>query len=123
MEKEPKYKGVAIVLDGRPYILPAMNGTQFERLLEFNENPNGHAAPLGTYRMMLSVVGATLRRNYPDLTDDMLRDQVESTQLEGLFNALVEASGLKRQATGEVVGGAAPGPTSEPGSSQPRDGQ
>lgn len=122
-------KGVSITLsDEQQYILPAMNGAQFERLLEFYEGAKDKPpTALENYRMMFGAVGGALRRNYPDMTDEKLKELVESTQLEDLFNALVEASGLQRRvggdAQGETRGGAAPGGSSGQGSSLRQDGQ
>ena len=92
MNLSVKYKGKPVSIDGQEYILPSMSARVVERLMEMEKAGDVWQQ----YGVMLELIYVTLKRNYPELTLEELKDKVEAVQVNDLFRSLLEASGMAK---------------------------
>lgn len=97
MISTPRYKGVPVVLGDTTYVLPAMNAGTFEdyedriNALQAGQEPR----PVG---LVVDLVHRSLRRNYPELERDMVREHVDLDNWAELFAMVMGESGYKQWA-------------------------
>lgn len=99
-------KGIIVELgDGQPYTVPPLSLGSLEVLQERLEQFTG-----GTDRQSVALIVdtafAALKRNYPDLTRKQVLDLLDVGNMQEVFEACMDVSGLKRKATeaGEAKG-------------------
>lgn len=102
-----KYPGIAMLLGGVEYIVPplSLNGNiQYgDQIAAMKDSDN----PIGQGKLMLEVIHAALLRNYPEISIDIVGEQVDLGNMQELFEAVMDVSGMKRKsleagAAGEV---------------------
>lgn len=103
----PKFKGVNVELAGVVYVVPPLTLGMLERLQDDIAAMNGGADFNGQVGVIVKVGLAALQRNYPDMTREKLLDIVDVANMNELFEAVMDVSGLKRKAqeAGETESG------------------
>ncbi|WP_423396025.1 hypothetical protein [Burkholderia sp. LMG 21824] len=105
--------GVSVVLAGRTFVIPPLNFKLLQTLAEplavvnkggsFVSDPETRAA-------FVTVILASINRNYPDVTNDQLLDLLDVANAQSAMLALLGISGFKAKAangdagTGESTG-------------------
>lgn len=119
MSTTPRFAGVDVVLGGRTFVLPPMSLGIVEkfqaRIDTFLKGTETNAIGL-----MIDVMHACLRRNYPELTRDEVGDLLDTTTINEAFITLLHQSGWRADtdaAAGEAPGN--PGATVSPGTGAP----
>jgi hypothetical protein len=106
MATAPKFDGVKIKLGGEDYIVPPLSLRQvkkFQAIIEEQMEQSIGAASDGPLNgdqveSMKTVILAALQRNYPELTEDWLEDNIDLGNLISVFVAAMGVNGLKKAA-------------------------
>ncbi len=102
-----RYPGIPLPLGGVEYIVPplSINGNiQYgDQIAAINNTDD----PVAQGKLMRDVIHAALVRNYPDITVELVGEHVDLGNMQELFEAVMDVSGLKRKsleagAAGEV---------------------
>jgi hypothetical protein len=88
-----RFKGVAIELGGAPYVLPPLSLGALE---DFEQRLESFSAlkVIDQVRLVVDLVHRALRRNYPELTRDEVRELVDTDNAFDLFAKVLSVSGL-----------------------------
>lgn len=112
-----KYQGTAITIGEREYIVPPLN---FRQLEDFHDDlekmraiKDGGTDSFASIASTVPIVHAAIRRNYPDLTIDELRDSLDLHNYREVIAAVMGVSGI----TDEILKGR--GLESLPGGQKP----
>lgn len=102
-------KGITIDLGGADYVVPPLSIGSLERLQDRIEAFEGGMGK-ESVSLMVDVAEAALKRNYPDITRDSLVEIMDVSNMEDIFSAVMDVSGLKRKAidAGEAEATTAP---------------
>lgn len=89
--------GIPMTLgDGKEYVIPPLTLGALEDLQDRIDKVAGvDSASIGT---MIDVGLAALKRNYPDITREDVRQLMDLENMEEVFTSALDASGLKRRA-------------------------
>ena len=85
-------EGVKVELNGREFIAPPVNLAFVRAHSDFFE---GRKSP--TLAFMSDAIFASLKRNYPDLTQDELEDVLDVGNMKQAFNAVMGTSGVEEK--------------------------
>ena len=100
---KPKYDGVAVYMDGREWIVPALSLRQFrEHYVNLFLDPK--VTPENYHEFLIAripVILAALQRNYPDVTEEQLLDMIDLRTFIMLMGAIQDRSGLRPAPPGE----------------------
>ncbi|WP_428421967.1 hypothetical protein [Methylibium sp.] len=117
----PRYAGVEILLDGTPHIVPPLTLGAIEdfqdRLASAGARPD--------VGLVIDLLTRGLKRNYPDITREAVREGIDLGAMYQIFNSVLGASGFTAEADeGNAVAtasgtGAPSMPTSSPASDGP----
>jgi len=66
-------------------------GPKLKELREIDGVPNDEQ-----YETILDVIGSALRRNYPDMSRDVIDDVIDTANMLPLLNAVMNVSGLEK---------------------------
>ena len=103
--QQPKYRGVAVYFDSREWIVPPLSVRQFRDNLALLTEPVGEITPANMVERMnkfVPVIGMALRRNYPELSDEMLFDMLDLSTFVEVVRAVQAASGMRAVRPGEA---------------------
>jgi hypothetical protein len=96
--------GITIAMGGRDWIVPPLTLGQLRRLLP-------KVADMGRVDMQMDdaqlgvvveIVGAALRRNYPEITDAQIEEMLDMGNAQAVMDAVRGGSGLRQVRPGEV---------------------
>lgn len=108
----PKIKGIAINLSGETMIVPPLSLGALEQLQERIMKFSGDIGDRDQVATVIDAVHSALRRNYPEVTRDAVADMIGLENMNEVFEAVMDVSGLKRRALeseATTVGEAVPG--------------
>jgi hypothetical protein len=100
-------KGITIDLGGADYVVPPLSIGALERLQDRLNTFQG-GMDKEAVALMVDVAEAALKRNYPDITRDIIVEIMDVSNMEDIFAAVMDVSGLKRKA---IDAGEAPAAT------------
>lgn len=116
--EQVRFKGVPLYLNGAEYIIPSLSLRQVEEFDETLSQPvNAADGDITGLRMILStylpVIGAAIRRNYPEVKDEDLLDWLDLESVGEAIKIIQNASGYRTvRALGELPPAASTGETS-----------
>jgi len=93
MSGTPRFKGVAIELGGTTYIVPPLTLGSFEDHADAIKGFDPTAPTPASVRLVVDLLTAALRRNYPEMTRDTVRDLVDLQTMVPVMYALMGVSG------------------------------
>ena len=106
---ETKYRGVAVPLNGKVYVIPSLTLIDFrlhaKLLMEpvVAQTPEEYTGKLDQY---VAVIGMAVRRNYAKVTDKQLGEWLDLDTLALAMQAVQNAAGLvKTQEDGQKGNG------------------
>lgn len=104
MEQGVKYKGVAVFMDGKEWIVPSLSVRQFrdnfEKLTkDMGELSAGNFAEKLTE--LMPIIKMALNRNYPELSEDQILDMLDLSTFPTVIQAIAAASGMRKAEPGE----------------------
>jgi len=97
MGGQVKIPGEKITLAGRTFVAPPI---PLGCMRKYEDVFNGKADP--SPLVMGDVIFMTLRRNYPDLTQDEMDELLDAKNMVEVFAAIGHASGLQEAQPGEA---------------------
>lgn len=87
--------GVAVTLDGRAYVAAPLNFAALQKYGDFITSIAGHFT-IKDIPQVAGIIGASLRRNHPELTDEFLMENIDLRNARDLLGAVLGASGGKQ---------------------------
>lgn len=99
MENQVEYPGVPFQIGRRTFIVSSLSLAQAKQNHDLLSRVLDNANPYDLIDEYLPLVGAALRRNYPDVANDQLLDQLDMLQFVELCKIVQFASGYKRVTT------------------------
>lgn len=104
-QSEPRYQGVPVFVAGEMLLVPSLSMLQFQQFFEplkagwsGGEDQAAFDEGLATY---IPIIGAALRRNYPEITDQDLLQNLDLLTFGVMVKAVQNASGLRPVTPGE----------------------
>lgn len=96
-------KGKEIELGGKTYIVPPLNLAMVEHFQDQLINYTGGIDPQSV-RLVAEVTHAALKRNYPELTLEEVKDVLDLGNMVEVFSAVLQVAGfVARSDQGEVL--------------------
>lgn len=86
-------KGTEVDLGGTTYIVPPLNLAALERFQDRLENYTG-GLDRESVSFVVEVAYAAIKRNYPDMTIDQLKELIDLGNIQQVFEAVMNVSGL-----------------------------
>lgn len=102
-------KGITLTLgDGKDYILPPLTLGALEDFQDRIAAMSEGGLDKETVATTIDVALASLKRNYPEMTREIVRDLIDLEVMAEVFEAVMDVSGLRRKAlaSGEATGAA-----------------
>lgn len=102
----PLADGVWVRMGGRrEYLVPALNFRALRELQpELEKVSGGGMNSLEQMGVVVKIAHASLKRNYPDMTEADVEDLIDTGNVSAVFSALVSVSGLARSnSSGETA--------------------
>ncbi len=86
-------KGTEVELGGTVYIVPPLNLAALER---FQDRLESYAGGIDreSVKFVVEVAHASIKRNYPDMTVDQLKELIDLGNIQEVFGAVMNVSGL-----------------------------
>lgn len=120
-QSQAKYRGIPVWIDGREYIIPSLSVSQFRNHIEglnqyladalnakidaASASPEDAAkaiqAMTNGMNRLVPVIGLAMRRNYPDITDEWLFDNLDLYSWVECVRAVQASSGMRPLRPGE----------------------
>ena len=90
--------GVAVVMGGREWTVPALTLGQLRRLMPKVHQLSDVSAQMGANQIevLVEIVTAALQRNYPDITTDTVENLLDLGNAAPVLSAVLTGSGLSR---------------------------
>ena len=102
MTQKLKYLGVPVYLNGQNYYIPSLSTRDFRDNYDAMIAPAAaDARPEANFDRYLPIIGLAVRRNYPEVTDEMLADWLDLHTFQQAVRAVQNASGLQPVSEGE----------------------
>lgn len=97
-----KVKGVPFQFGEQTYIIPPLSLGALEQLQEKIKqvNGNGDASDFNQVSTIIDCAHAAMKRNYPEMTREDVADLVDLSNMQDVFQAVMNVSGMV-QATPE----------------------
>ena len=95
----PRLPGKLVTLSGEDFIVPPLNLASLERFQDHLGSYRGGIDP-ASVGLIIEVAHAALKRNYPELKVDDLKELVDLGNIQPLFMAVMNIS-LLEQKSGE----------------------
>lgn len=92
-----RIKGVTVELNGTDYVIPPIALGALEQLQERIGTFDGNAMDAKQISTVIDCAHAALKRNYPDLTREEVADLIDIGNMNEVFTAVMDVSGLKRK--------------------------
>lgn len=102
-----KIKGVNVELNGEIYVIPPIALGALEQLQERIGAFDGNAHDAKQISTVIDCAHAAMKRNYPDLTRDDVANLIDIANMNDVFTAVMDVSGLKRKEQEAQAGEAA----------------
>ena len=96
-----KYLGVPVWMNGQNYYIPSLSTRDFRNFYEALTAPADRTDVLGAFDKYIPIIGAAIRRNYPEVTDDQLGEWLDLHTFRKAIQAVQDASGMTPASSGE----------------------
>ncbi len=88
--------GVTVIIAEKEYVIPPLNFAGTRKYIAASKRLSGIADPEEQMSIMAEMVWLALKRNYPQLSVEDVEDILDFTNVQTIMDAIVEASGLKK---------------------------
>ncbi|WP_107812814.1 hypothetical protein [Neisseria sicca] len=92
-----RIKGVTVELNGTNYVIPPIALGALEQLQERIGTFDGNVQDVKQISTVIDCAHAAMRRNYPDMTREEVADLIDIGNMNEVFAAVMDVSGLKRK--------------------------
>lgn len=93
----PRFKGIEFDLGGTTYVVPPLSMGDLEYMQDKLATFESFSLNAASAQVILEVAHRALRRNYPQISVDELRDLIDLGNAMDLFQAVMDISGLRRR--------------------------
>ena len=93
-----KVPGIRMTLGGNEYVVPPIALGALEQLEDRIASFNPNVLDLKQMGIIIDCAYAALKRNYPDLTREDVGEIVDIGNMNEVFEAVMDVSGLRRKA-------------------------
>lgn len=97
MSGTTKVKGIKIELGGVERIVPPLSLGAMEQLHEPIKAFMANVSDLSNVRVVVDAAHAALKRNYPEISREEVADAIGLDNMNEVFEAIMDVSGLKRK--------------------------
>lgn len=105
MSDEVLYRGITVFFQGKEWIVPSLSVGQFEdnydKLTKI-EPVTDQKSLKKQFSTLLPIIGLAIRRNYPDVRDEDLRNWLDLATFKVCLRAVQNMSGLTEGTPGEA---------------------
>jgi hypothetical protein len=99
---KPKYEGVPVYMDGKEWVIPALSVRQYREHQKLLQDGDVTQENLHDYIVArVPLIGAAMRRNYPELTDEQVMDMLDLRTVVRVIQAIGFQTGLRPAQPGE----------------------
>ena len=92
-----RIKGVTVELNGTEYVIPPIALGALEQLQSDIGAFDGNVQDAKQISTVIDCAYAAMRRNYPDMTRGEVADLIDIGNMNEVFAAVMDVSGLKRK--------------------------
>lgn len=92
-----RIKGVTVELNGTHYVIPPITLGALEQLQERIGAFDGNVQDTKQISTVIDCAHAAMKRNYPDMTRKEVADLIDIGNMNEVFAAVMDVSGLKRK--------------------------
>lgn len=92
-----RIKGVTVELNGTNYVIPPIALGALEQLQERIGTFDGNVQDAKQISTVIDCAHAAMRRNYPDMTREEVANLIDIGNMNEVFAAVMDVSGLKRK--------------------------
>ena len=103
-DQKLKHRGTLFFMDGNRYIVPGLSLGQLEEFegdLTKTTEEQESLGLKGRLNLYLPMIGAAIRRNYPEVTDEYLRGSLDVAGYFELLQIVQTGSGMREVVPGE----------------------
>jgi hypothetical protein len=90
--------GIPMPIGGVEYIVPPLSLGSLEEYGDAIDDFQSGNLGLKGFSIVIDVVLAALKRNYPDMTRDMVKNGIDLAEAGDFFANVMDVSGLRRKA-------------------------
>ena len=102
---EPNFEGTKKNIGGDNYIIPALSLKQVKNLKpEIDLVSDSTSDQDIRFDAMSKIIFTALSRNYPDITEDQVKDMLDLNNILEIIDAVMNVSGFKKR-LGEMLAG------------------
>lgn len=98
-----KIKGITVTLGGTDFVVPPLNFKSLQSLQTRLAGFSGGTDP-ESIQLVADAALHALKRNYPDMTADALGDILDLGNMQGVMEAVMDVSGLRRKSIETAAG-------------------
>lgn len=96
-----RFLGVPVYMNGKKYFIPSLSTRDFiEHEDDLTKVVDGETVRQ-QFERIIPIIGLAIRRNYPEVSDDDLKDWIDLRTFKLAIQAMQDASGVEAVAEGE----------------------
>ncbi|HFC8542720.1 TPA: hypothetical protein ACFP4Q_000834 [Neisseria weaveri] len=101
-----KVNGVTVNLGGTDYVIPPLSLGALEQLQDKigGIQGDGNVNDVKQVSTVIDCAHAALKRNYPDMTREEVADLIDLSNMQDVFRAVMNVSGMVQAQGGEASG-------------------
>lgn len=96
-----RYPGVPVYFNGQNYYIPSLSTRDFRANEEKIASASSEAKATETWERYIPIIGLAIRRNYPEMSDELLEEYLDLHTFNEAYKACLNASGARPVAEGE----------------------
>lgn len=108
MEQQELYEGEPIKVRGKEYIVPGLSFAQLEKHMKIierlNDKRNNGALTPQIMQDITTVIHAAMSRNYPEMTEEQIKNMVDTRNAGRFVQVIMGLSGFEPYAGGDAQG-------------------
>ena len=90
-------EGTTVTLGGQSFVMPPLNFKALKKYLPAIGKFQSNKVTVEQMGLMTEVIQSALVRNYPDVTQDFIEENLDLRNMTGIFEAAMNQSGLEPQ--------------------------
>lgn len=93
-----KYSGHRVRVGGKSMVVPSLSIAQFQEHYDELSKPataDTKEEVIRRFTTMVPILGMAIRRNYPDITDEWLKEELDLISFPETLRAVQNASGME----------------------------
>jgi hypothetical protein len=96
-----RYPGAPVYFNGQYYYIPSLSTRDFRANADKIANASEEATVIETWDQYIPIIGLAIRRNYPEMSDELLEEHLDVYTFNKAYRACLNASGTEPVNEGE----------------------